>query len=216
MNGIHDMGGMDGFGRVHPEDGEAFHELWEKQIFVANRLVRTPPLNEGGRSTEYMDPADYLNWGYFGRSFYSLHRRVLAHGLVTEEELQNPDGRLSSVDGLDVIRAEEVEDRFRTRRGERVQVDVPPKFRVGDRVIVKNEHPRRYTRCPRYVRGFRGQVDRDRGVWPFPDTASYGLGEKPQHCYSIRFTATELWGSRADPKDRVYADLFEDYLEEAS
>ena len=74
MNGIHDMGGMDGFGEVQPQDSEAFHELWEKQIFVANRLVRTPSLNEG-RSTEYMDPVDYLGWGYFGRSLHSLERK---------------------------------------------------------------------------------------------------------------------------------------------
>jgi len=215
MNGIHDMGGMDGFGEVLPQDNEAFHEDWEKQIFVANRLVRTPSLNEG-RSTEYMDPVDYLGWGYFGRSLHSLERKVLRHGLVTEEELENPDGRLARVDGFEVIKAEEVEARFRTRRGSRVQVDVSPKFQVGDRVIVKNEHPPTYTRCPRYVRGLRGQVQRDRGVWAFPDTASYGLGDRPQHCYSVRFAATELWGSRADPKDRVYADLFEDYLEVAS
>ena len=216
MNGIHDMGGMDGFGKVQPQDSGAFHEDWEKQIFVANRLVRTPSLNEGGRPTENMDPVNYLSWGYFGKSLYSLERKVLRHGLVTEEELENPDGRLARVEGFEVIKAEEVEARFRTRRGSRVQVDVSPKFQVGDRVIVKNEHPPTYTRCPRYVRGLRGQVQRDRGVWAFPDTASYGLGDRPQHCYSVRFAATELWGSRADPKDRVYADLFEDYLEVAS
>ena len=93
MNGIHDMGGMEGFGEVLAQDNEAFHEDWEKQIFVANRLVRTPSLNEG-RSTEYMDPVDYLGWGYFGRSLHSLERKVLRHGLVTQEELENPGGGL--------------------------------------------------------------------------------------------------------------------------
>ena len=128
MNGIHDMGGMDGFGEVLPQDNEAFHEDWEKQIFVANRLVRTPSLNEG-RSTEYMDPVDYLGWGYFGRSLHSLERKVLRHGLVTEEELENPEGRVARVEGFEVIKAEEVEARFRTRRGSRVQVNVSPNFR---------------------------------------------------------------------------------------
>ena len=213
MNGIHDMGGMDGFGRVQPQDSEAFHEDWEKQIYVANRLVRTEGLNV---SVYSMNPVDYLSWGYFGRSLHSLEGRVLRAGLVTEEELRNPEGRLARVDGYQVVRAEEVEVRFRTRRGSRIQIEVPPRFQVGDRVIVKNEHPRGPTQRPRYVRGRRGQVHRDRGVWPFPDTVALGLGDKPQHCYSIRFAATELWGSRGDPKDRVYADLFEDYLEAAS
>jgi len=214
MNGIHDMGGMDGFGKVQPQDSEAFHELWEKQIFVANRLVSTP--NQPGRTANSLGPVDYLGWGYFGRSLHSLEGKVLRSGLVTEEELENPEGRLARVDDYQAVRAEEVEARFRTRRGNRIQVEVPPRFQVGDRVIVKNEHPRGRTRRPRYFRGRRGQVQRDRGVWPFPDTASQGLGDKPQHCYSVRFAATELWGSRADPRDRVYADLFEDYLEVAS
>ena len=213
MNGIYDMGGMDGFGRVQPLDSEAFHEDWEKQIYVANRLVRTEGLNV---SVYSMNPVDYLSWGYFGRSLHSLEGRVLRAGLVTEEELRNPEGRLARVDGYQAVRAEEVEVRFRTRRGSRIQIEVPPRFQVGDRVIVKNEQPRGPTQRPRYVRGRRGQVHRDRGVWPFPDTVALGLGDKPQHCYSIRFAATELWGSRADPKDRVYADLFEDYLEAAS
>ena len=213
MNGIYDMGGMDGFGRVQPLDSEAFHEDWEKQIYVANRLVRTEGLNV---SVYSMNPVDYLSWGYFGRSLHSLEGRVLRAGLVTEEELRNPEGRLARVDGYQAVRAEEVEVRFRTRRGSRIQIEVPPRFQVGDRVIVKNEHPRGPTQRPRYVRGRRGQVHRDRGVWPFPDTVALGLGDKPQHCYSIRFAATELWGSRADPKDRVYADFFEDYLEAAS
>ena len=215
MNGIHDMGGMDGFGKVQPQDSEAFHEDWEKQIFVANRLVRTPSLN-AGRSAESMNPVDYLSWGYFGRSLHSLEGKVLRNGLVTEEELKNPEGTPARVEGFEIIRAEEVEARFQTRRGSRIQVDVPPRFQVGDRVMVKNEHPRGHTRCPRYFRGHQGQVHKDRGVWSFPDRLAHGLGDKPQHCYSIRFAATELWGSRADPRDIVYADLFDDYLEATS
>jgi len=215
MNGIHDMGGMDGFGKVQPQDSESFHEDWEKQIYVANRLVSTQSLN-AGRSANSLNPVDYLGWGYFGRSLHSLEGRVLRSGLVTEEELKNPEGRLARVDDYQAVRAEEVEARFRTRRGSRIQVEVPPKFQVGDRVMVKNEHPRGRTRRPRYFRGRQGQVHRDRGVWPFPDTVALGLGDKPQHCYSVKFTAIELWGSRGDPRDVVYADLFEDYLEVVS
>ncbi len=215
MNGIHDMGGMDGFGKVQPQDSGSFHENWEKQIYVANRLVSTQSLN-AGRSANSLNPVDCLGWGYFGRSLHSLEGRVLRSGLVTEEELKNPEGRFARVDGYQAVGAEEVEARFRTRRGSRIQVEVPPRFQVGDRVMVKNEHPRGRTRRPRYFRGRRGQVHRDRGVWPFPDTVAQGLGDKPQHCYSVKFTAIELWGSRGDPRDVVYADLFEDYLEAAS
>ena len=119
------------------------------------------------------------------------------------------------MDGFQAVRADEVAAR-RTGRSKRMQVDVPPNFQVGQDVMVKNEHPRGHTRRPRYVRGRRGQVQIDHGVFPFPDTVAHGLGDKPQHCYSVKFTATELWGNRGNTKDVVYLDLFDDYLVAAS
>jgi len=215
MNGIHDMGGMDGFGEVQPQDSEAFHEDWEKQVFAVNLLVRTGGnLDENRYMTEIIPPAEYLGQSYFARWLSRKEISLVKYGLVTAVELKNPAGRLARVDGYQVVRAEEVEDR-RTWRSNRMQVDVPPKFQVGENVIVKNEHPRGHTRRPRYVRGRRGRVHIDHGVYPFPDTRAHGLGDKPQHCYSVKFAATELWGSRANPKDVVYLDLFDDYLEVA-
>ena len=216
MNGIHDMGGMDGFGEVQPQDSEAFHEDWEKQVLAATFLIRTgSPVDESRFIQESIPPADYLSQSYFWRWLHSLETRLLKYGFVTEEELRNPEGRLARVDGFQAVRAEEVETQ-RTGRSKRMQVDVPPSFQVGDRVMVKNEHPRGHTRRPRYVRGRRGRVHFDYGVYPFPDTVAHGLGDKPQHCYSVRFTAIELWGSRGNPKDVIYLDLFDDYLEAAS
>jgi len=215
MNGIHDMGGMDGFGKVQPQDGEAFHDTWEKQVFAASLLVRTGgSLDERRLAGESISPIEYLSQSYFARWLDRLEGSLLKNGFITEEELRNPEGRLARVDGYQAVRAEEVEAR-RTGVSKRMQVDVPPKFQVGDEVIVKNEHPRGHTRCSRYFRGRRGQVHIDHGVYPFPDTVAHGLGDKPQHCYSVRFTATELWGSRGNPRDRVYVDLFDDYLETA-
>jgi nitrile hydratase len=49
----------------------------------------------------------------------------------------------------------------------------------------------------------------------FPDTNAQRLGEKPQHVYSVRFTARELWGERAQPRDTVVVALWDDYLESA-
>jgi len=215
MNGIHDMGGMDGFGKVQPQDNEPFHEDWEKQVLFATFLVRTgSTVDESRFIQESIPPVEYLSQSYFWRWLHSLETRLLRYGLVTEEELRNPEGRLARVDGYQAVRAEEVEAR-RTGGSKRMQVDVPPRFQVGDRVMVKNEHSRGHTRRPRYVRGRRGQVHIDYGVYPFPDTVAHGLGPKPQHCYSVKFTATELWGSRANPKDVIYLDLFDDYLEAA-
>ena len=95
----------------------------------------------------------------------------------------------------------------------RVAANVAPRFRVGDRIAVNNINPATHTRLPAYLRGKRGTVERDHGVFAFPDTHAHGLGEKPQHCYAVRFTARELWGQQASDRDSLIADVFDDYME---
>jgi hypothetical protein len=97
----------------------------------------------------------------------------------------------------------------------RVEAEVPAKFAKGDRIVVRNINPARHTRLPRYVRGRQGVVEHDRGVFVFPDTSAHGEGHKPQHVYSVRFAARELWGADAPAKDCLYLDLWDDYLERA-
>jgi nitrile hydratase len=87
-----------------------------------------------------------------------------------------------------------------------------PRFAAGQAVVTRNVHPTGHTRLPRYARGKRGAVATHRGCHVFPDTNAHGLGEQPQHVYSVRFTARELWGEAADPNPHVYLDLWESYL----
>jgi nitrile hydratase len=60
-----------------------------------------------------------------------------------------------------------------------------------------------------------GVIHCDHGVFVFPDTNAHFLGEKPQHVYSVRFAARELWGPEAAAQDGVYVDLWDDHLEPA-
>ena len=90
-----------------------------------------------------------------------------------------------------------------------------PHFHAGQRVRARNINPVGHTRLPRYARGKLGIVDRDHGVYVFPDTIAHSADENPQHVYSVRFTARELWGDHASPRDSVYLDLWDDYLEPA-
>ena len=90
-----------------------------------------------------------------------------------------------------------------------------PRFHVGQRVRARNINPTGHTRLPRYARGKFGIVDRDHGVFVFPDSNAHFLGEMPQHVYSVRFTARELWGEQAKPKDTVMVAMWDDYLEPA-
>jgi nitrile hydratase subunit beta len=92
---------------------------------------------------------------------------------------------------------------------------IAPRFLPGHRVCTRNINPTGHTRLPRYARDKEGTVERDHGVYVFPDTIAHSVGEKPQHVYSVRFAARELWGEQATPRDAVYIDLWDDYLEPA-
>jgi nitrile hydratase len=88
-----------------------------------------------------------------------------------------------------------------------------PRFKPGDRVIARNLNPGSHTRLPRYARGHYGTIHRDWGVFVFPDTHAHGGGTKPQHCYAVEFAGRELWGEDHPAGERVYIDLWEDYLD---
>jgi len=97
----------------------------------------------------------------------------------------------------------------------RVAAEVAPRFKRGDRIRVRNLNPSTHTRLPGYLRGRIGAIDLDHGVFAFPDTHAHGLGDKPQHCYSVHFSAREVWGAAAHERDTLRVDLFDDYLDPA-
>ena len=95
----------------------------------------------------------------------------------------------------------------------RVDKHVAPRFRVGDRVRVRNHSPSRTPGCRDTCAASVGIIEQDHGVFAFPDTHAHGLGDKPQHCYSVRFTARELWGPTASDRDTLRVDVFDDYMD---
>ena len=56
-------------------------------------------------------------------------------------------------------------------------------------------------------------MEQDHAVFVFPDTSAHEQGEKPQHVYSVRFAARELWGPEASERDTLRLDLWDDYLD---
>jgi nitrile hydratase subunit beta len=99
--------------------------------------------------------------------------------------------------------------------GFRMDADVPPRFKPGDRVRTRNIHPTGHTRLPRYARGRVGVIVRDHGIFVFADASGDGHGKVPQHVYSVRFTAQELWGPAASARDTVHIDLWDAHLDPA-
>jgi len=214
MNGIHDLGGMDGF-TLPTRDPQApqFHYPWERLVFGSSLVMQTPWfIDESRFGVESIPPDLYLSTPYYARWLYRNEQLLIKYGLVTAEELADP-ASVTPAPEREATNSEDVSQLLSSMVSELDPVDVAASFRVGDRVVVKNEHPIGHTRAPRYARGHIGTVQRDQGVHIFPDTNAMGLGTKPQHCYSVMFRAQELWGSRAKAKDKVYIDLFDDYLE---
>ncbi len=217
MNGIHDLGGMHGMGAVITEENEPpFHHEWERRTFslFASLFV-------GGHfnvdmfrhAIERMNPAHYLEESYYEHWMHAFETLLLEKRVITPEELagiQQP-GKASA--DIPVLRQEMVQAVIMTGASARVETDMPASFRAGDRVRAKNINPAGHTRLPRYVRGKTGTIVIDHGVFITPDTVAHGLGDHPQHVYSVSFDATELWGENAPAKDTVRIDLWDDYLE---
>lgn len=218
MNGVHDLGGMHGFGPVEIENNEpVFHSEWEKRAFaltLACGFLGRWNIDMGRYAREQMPPAEYLATSYYEHWFFGLEKLLVEQGLISAQELVT--GRAAGrVVEPRAVAAAEVATRLRNRRHARVDVEVTAKFRVGDSVVARNLNPAGHTRLPRYARGRRGVIARDHGVFVFADTHAMNRDKKPQHCYSVRFTARELWGADASVRDSVYLDLWDDHLDPA-
>jgi len=219
MNGVHDMGGMHGFGRIEREGDEpVFHHRWEARTFALRQACGALGkwnIDMSRHANERMAPEEYLPATYYERWLAGLQRLLLENRLVTPDELANGRSEQPAPAGLGAFPPEKVEKAVRTGRDYRVDAPVPAGFAAGARVIARNINPTGATRLPRYVRGKHGIVARDHGIFVFPDSNAASLGQKPQHLYSVRFSARELWGAEAAAKDSVCLDLWEDYLESA-
>jgi len=219
VNGVHDMGGMHGMGPVRYERNEpVFHAPWEGRVFalnVAMRAWRRWNIDAGRYEIELIPPADYLRMSYYEKWFARLIELMVKTGLVTRDEVAGGRPARGASKAEPALTAARVATMVRNGAAASRDVAVAPRFAVHQRVRARTINPAGHTRLPRYLRGRTGTIARDHGIYVFPDTNALFLGENPQHVYSVRFAARELWGDAASPRDAVYADLWDDYLEPA-
>lgn len=217
MNGVHDMGGMHGMGAIQPEKNEpVFHATWEGRAFAVTRAMGAWGLwniDSSRFQRELLPPVDYFRLSYYERWVAALGELMLKKGLVTRLELERGTPDKGSETRTPALTAGKVTPLVAKGIPARRNVPVTAHFGIGQRVRARNIHPVGHTRLPRYTRGRLGVIARDHGVFVFPDTNASFLGEKPQHVYSVRFSARELWGEHAPAQDSVFVDLWDDYLE---
>lgn len=220
MNTIHDIGGMDGLTLPERDQGRILKEQWERQVWglaIASWAKPFPNYRPFSRADiERIPPELYLTMPYYAKWLTVLEGAMLRSGVVTKEELENPDDAPSTyADGKFVpVTPAEVAPFAASDNSYERTAEVPPKFAVGDAVVVKNEHPRGHTRMPRYLRGRHGTIHKHHGVHVFEDNVPEDVGQ--QHLYTVRFIGSELWGSRAHPNDVIHADLWDYHLRPAA
>lgn len=216
MNGVHDLGGMHGMGSIRYEKNEpVFHATWEGRVYAMNRALgawRKWNLDAWRHDIELLPPADYLRLSYYEKWLAALEKRVVNYGFVSKEELESGKAAAGTTKANPALKPEMARTISRGIPSSK-DASVKPLFEVGQQVRARNINPTGHTRLPRYARGKEGQIVRDHGVYSFPDTNARYQGEKRQHVYSVRFAARELWGEQASPRDFVYIDMWDDYLE---
>jgi nitrile hydratase beta subunit len=217
MNGIHDMGGMQDMGPVRAEKNEpVFHAPWEGRMFALDLAVDGDwPAGSGRYQRELIPPAEYLRISYYEKWYASLTELLVNYGFLTREELDSGKSAGPAKKTGHVMTGAEVAGVVAAGWPSTVDVKVDPRFHAGQRVRGRNINPPSHTRLPRYARGKIGTIAQDHGVFVFPDASAQGLGKKPQHVYSVRFGARELWGNQARARDCVYVAMWDDYLDPA-
>jgi nitrile hydratase len=217
IDGIHDMGGMHGFGAVVvPGGGDVFHEGWERRAFALNLLTGYERLrrNNGRATREEMEPARYLDAGYYERWLWSTERGLLDAGTIAPGEVEAWMERLRGGAGVPSRQDPALVARTLAALdgGERLPAPAAPAFAVGDRVRARRAHPRGHTRLPRYLRGVTGVVD----AVDFEDRLPDMPGEHPvEPVYTVRFASRDVFGDLDEPPFAIVADLWQSYLEAA-
>jgi nitrile hydratase len=202
MDGVHDLGGVQGYGPVDVEaDEPVFHAEWERRAFGLTLALMTTGHLAGRfrHAIERMDPEWYLASPYYEHWLAAATAGVVEGGAVSQREL---DRRLGSPYPMPrPVRVPRLAD-----PGASV---LSHGFVLGERVRVREWHPFGHTRAPRYVQGKPGTVARLDGVFSLPDVEYHCDETRDEPTYSVRFEAVDLWGEAGDP---VYVDLWESYL----
>lgn len=219
MNGVHDMGGLECFGPIKTDPEELFHAPWEKDVLaltLAMGATRSWNLDESRSARESLPPDAYLSIGYYRIWLMGLEKLLVAHQLLSEDEIEqrrviDPPKKVANV-----LAAKDVASVLAKGAPVSRDVNTSPAFSVGDKVVVRNRHLNTHTRLPGYIRNQTGIIHRIHGAHVFPDTHAVGQGEDPQWLYNVRFDAAELWGEARAQARAVHVDCWEPYLRASS
>jgi nitrile hydratase subunit beta len=200
-----DLGGAAEQRAVLPErESDKFHADWEARVMaltVAMGAARVWNIDMTRSARETLP--DYAKLSYYEIWLAGLEKLVRSKGLLDRPGPATVPMRASDVAAV-------------LNRGSPTQRHGGHKarFALGNAVRTRAAAVDHHTRLPAYARGKLGTVERTHGMHIFADTNAQGLGEAPQHLYTVSFAAAQLWGSEApDPGALISIDAWESYLE---
>jgi len=217
MDGIHDMGGMQGWGTVRIDPDEpVFAEPWHARTFalgLASMGVSGTNLDAFRHSLERLHPLDYLGDGYYGRWLGSAEQLCVDSGILAPGAVEARARRLRGENVEEPADVKVCKPQYqRGGAGSLRAIDALPLFAVGQSVRAKTFRKRGHTRLPAYIRGHAGVVSAIRPAAVLPDSTAHFVGEDAQHVYTVEFASSELWGEDAETST-LFIDMFESYLE---
>jgi nitrile hydratase beta subunit len=201
MDGMHDLGGRQGFGKIE-YPARPYRETWEpalRAIWLLGVRNGTYNMDEYRHAIERMDPVQYLSAPYYERTLTAVATLLVEKGVVTSQELEARAGGAFPL----------------SRPISPGRQNTPTQaFAIGDAVRVKNEFTSGHTRMPGYIRGKAGTVVGIAPPTPFPDAAGHGMKAAAEPVYDVRFRSRDLWPDSSDDA-LVHACMFQSYLEKA-
>lgn len=221
MNGVHDMGGMQGFGPVVAEPDEPlFHGDWEKRALALTLAMGATGqwnIDLSRSARESLPGAVYLGSSYYAIWLRALEQLMHDRGLANADEMRDGQMRTPPAPVVRVLHAADVDPSLARGSPTNRPATAPARFAVGMQVRTRNMHPQGHTRLPRYVRGHTGTIARVHGTHVFADAhaskAQPPFLEQAQWLYTVVFAAQALWGPQADAGTQVSVDAWESYLE---
>ena len=218
MDGVHDLGGIQGFGPIEIEDDHVPSKSdWGVRSFAIQLSASYP----GGFSVDWIrhvaqciPPAAYLDIEYYDRWYRMVAGVLLDGGWVSLDELKSGKSTAMPSGAGPALQPEAVATIMREGMQSTRPAQGQEAFSVGDAVMAKFHAPLGPTRLPRYVRGQTGQIEGFRGWHALPDAC--GLGEdRAEPLYNVSFLAHRIWDDVTAPNDKVYLDLWQSYLDPA-
>ena len=216
MDGVHDLGGREGFGPIRDkDDAQPFHAEWETRAFGMEQS------SAGGTGwsidwfrhcRELIVPTDYLTRPYFDQWATTLAAQMVDEGYLTLEEIKAGASAFIPQPGYPAATAASARAYVANPKSYAVEIDSSPRFALWDVVRCPIATRTGHTRLPGYVRGHAGVIHARHGGHLLPDASTRGE-KRAEHLYTVSFAATELWPEAEAADDRVFLDLWESYLE---